>query len=69
MLILRKTEALRARPFRMPAAIIICPAAIIGCIGLFLSLEARTQIFFFAWMAVGLVVYFVFSRGSSVLAK
>ncbi len=69
VLILRRTEPNRERPFRTPLAFIVCPLAILGCLYLFASLEARTQQFFFIWMAAGLVVYFVFSRGGSVLSK
>jgi APA family basic amino acid/polyamine antiporter len=69
VLILRRTEPTRARPFKVPMPIIVCPAAILGCLYLFMSLEAKTRNFFFIWMAAGLVVYLVFSRGASLLAK
>lgn len=69
VMILRKREPDRARPFRTPLAFITCPLAIAGCLYLFYSLESKTQQFFFMWMAAGLVVYFVFSRGSSIIAK
>lgn len=68
VLILRRAEPARTRPFRTPAAAFVCPAAILGCVYLFFSLQTRTQTFFFIWMAAGLVVYFVFSRGASALA-
>jgi APA family basic amino acid/polyamine antiporter len=69
VLILRRTEPKRERPFRTPFAVIVCPLAILGCLYLFTSLEAITKQFFFIWMAAGVVVYFVFSRGSSLLGK
>jgi APA family basic amino acid/polyamine antiporter len=69
LLILRRTDPLRPRPFKVPFAVIVCPLAIAGCLLLFLSLENITKQFFFIWMAVGLVVYFVFSRGSSVIGR
>lgn len=69
VMILRIREPARARPFKTPFAFVVAPLAILGCLYLFISLPAVTQIRFFIWMAVGLVVYFVFSRGSSVLAK
>lgn len=69
VLILRRTEPTRARPFKAPLAVVVCPAAILGCLYLFFSLEAKTRMFFFIWMAAGVVVYFVFSRGSSRLGK
>ena len=69
LMILRVREPNRARPFKTPAPFIVAPAAILGCLYLFFSLPSVTQIRFFIWMAAGLVVYFVFSRGSSVLSK
>ena len=69
LLILRRREPDRARPFKAPLAFIVAPAAILGCLYLFVSLPVGTQIRFFVWMAAGLVVYFVFSRGSSALAR
>lgn len=69
LMILRVREPDRARPFKTPAPFIVAPAAILGCLYLFFSLPSVTQIRFFIWMAIGLVVYFVFSRGSSMLSK
>ncbi len=69
LMILRVREPNRDRPFKAPFAFIVGPAAILGCLFLFFSLPSVTQIRFFIWMAIGLVVYFVFSRGSSVLAR
>ncbi len=68
LLILRRREPHRPRPFRTPLAFIVAPAAIIGCLYLFISLPVATQIRFFIWMAIGLAVYFIFSRRSSALA-
>ncbi|MEK7266268.1 MAG: amino acid permease [Pseudomonadota bacterium] len=69
LMILRIREPNRARPFKAPLAFVVGTAAIIGCIFLFYNLPYATQIRFFIWMAIGLVVYFVFSRGASVLSK
>ena len=68
VLILRRREPGRARPFRTPLAFIIAPTAILGCLYLFISLPFATQERFFIWMAIGLVVYFVWSRGKSRIA-
>ncbi len=69
MMILRIREPNRPRPFKTPLPFIVGPLAIIGCVYLFISLPAATQIRFFAWMAIGLAVYFIFSRSSSVLGR
>ena len=57
LLALRRQEPDRPRPFRTPLAWVVAPFAIIGCIYLFISLPPATQIRFFIWMAIGLVVY------------
>jgi len=69
LMILRVREPERTRPFKTPLPFVVAPLAIMGCLYLFFSLPAVTQMRFFIWMGVGLVVYFVFSRGSSVLAR
>ena len=65
MLTMRRREPGRARPFRAPAAWVIGPLAILGCLYLFTSLEFATIWRFFAWNAVGLAVYFVYARRRS----
>jgi APA family basic amino acid/polyamine antiporter len=45
------------RIFRTPLAWLVAPAAILGCLYLFASLQAKTQVFFAAWNALGLVCY------------
>lgn len=57
LLVLRRREPALARPFRTPAAFVVAPAAILGCLYLFASLPTHTQLFFALWNAVGLVVY------------
>ena len=69
LLVLRKREAGRERKFRAPLAWIVGPVAILGCIYLFFSLPTRTQLWFLAWNALGLVVYAVYSRRNAVLGK
>jgi APA family basic amino acid/polyamine antiporter len=57
LLVLRRRDPLRARPFRTSGAWIIAPAAILGCLYLFMSLPQRTQLFFAVWNVFGLVLY------------
>jgi len=57
MLVLRRREPNWQRPFRIRAAWLIGPAAILGCFYLFLSLPPRTQLFFAAWNLAGLGLY------------
>lgn len=69
VLILRRLEPARARPFKTPLAFIVCPLAILGCLYLFFSLQRSTQELFFLWMAAGLPLYFLFGAWRSRLAK
>lgn len=62
LMILRVREPGRHRPFRAPFGFVIAIGAIVGCLYLFASLPIETQTRFFIWMAIGLVVYFVFRK-------
>lgn len=69
LLVLRKRDPDRPRVFRTPAAWLVGPLAIGGCLYLFWSLPRTTQLWFLAWNAIGVVVYLLYSRRSSLLAK
>jgi APA family basic amino acid/polyamine antiporter len=69
LLILRVRDPQRARPFKAPLAWVVGPIAIAGCIYLFTSLTDRTIIWFFGWMAIGLVFYFLWGVRKSQLAR
>jgi len=43
--------------------------AILACLWLMLNLTALTWVRFLVWMALGVVVYFVYSRRHSVLGQ
>ncbi len=65
VLILRRTDPSRHRPFRTPLVWIICPLAAAGCIFLFFQLSGYTEVMFLGWTLIGLVVYFLYSRSRS----
>jgi basic amino acid/polyamine antiporter, APA family len=65
VLVLRKTDPDRRRPFRTPAIAITAPLAIAGCVYLFFSLSWETIRLFLIWASIGLVVYFAYSRHRS----
>ncbi|GAB1595379.1 amino acid permease [Lysobacter claricitrinus] len=69
LLVLRVRDPQRARVFRTPAAWIVGPIAILGCLYLFYSLPHRTQYWFLIWNAIGVAVYLLFGRRGSVLAR
>ncbi|BDU16306.1 amino acid permease [Lysobacter auxotrophicus] len=69
MLVLRKRDPNRPRVFRTPMAWVVGPLAIFGCLYLFWSLPHTTQKWFLVWNVVGVIVYVLYSRRASLLAK
>src|SRR5690606_7694931 len=69
LLVLRKREPQRARLFRTPLAWLVGPVAVRGCLYLFWSRPGKTQLWFLAWNAFGLVVYLLYGRGHALLAR
>jgi APA family basic amino acid/polyamine antiporter len=69
VMVLRRTDAGRHRPFRTPAITITAPIAIAGCVYLFWSLGAETKLMFVGWAAVGLVVYYAYSYSRSHVGR
>jgi APA family basic amino acid/polyamine antiporter len=67
VLILRQREPNRDRPFKTPALMIVAPLGIITNVALMSLLDSKAQQFALIWMALGLVVYFVYSRNKSKL--
>jgi basic amino acid/polyamine antiporter, APA family len=68
VMILRRTDKDRKRPFRTPGIWVVGPLALIGCLGLFLLLPLVTIMVFFGWAALGLVVYRFYGYKRSTLA-
>jgi basic amino acid/polyamine antiporter, APA family len=69
VMVLRRRDPSRHRPFRTPAIWIIGPLAAAGCIWLFAYLPLRTQLFFPAWAAAGLVLYFLYGYRKSNVGR
>jgi APA family basic amino acid/polyamine antiporter len=69
ILILRRTDPGRPRPFRTPAVPWVPLAAIVCCGYLMFKLPRITWIWFFGWMAVGLVIYLGYGVRRSRLAN
>ncbi len=69
VIVLRRTDPNRVRPFRTPLVNIVAPLSIIGCAYLFYSLSGYTKMLFFGWAAVGLIVYFAYSRRASHVGR
>ena len=62
VLVLRKKQPERVRTFRVPWVPVVPVLAIVCCLVLMLSLPLETWIVFFIWLALGLVIYFGYSR-------
>jgi APA family basic amino acid/polyamine antiporter len=69
VMVLRRTDADRHRPFRTPAVGIVAPISILGCIYLFSSLSNATILLFVSWAVIGVVVYYSYSRGRSHVGR
>jgi APA family basic amino acid/polyamine antiporter len=69
ILVLRRTDPTRHRPFRTPAVWIVAPLAIAGCAYLFVSLPWQAMAVLPGWGAVGLLVYFLYSRSRSHVGR
>ena len=69
VMMLRRTDPSRKRPFRTPLVYVVAPISIIGCIYLFFSLDERSKTLFVLWAAIGLVVYFAYSRSRSHVGR
>ncbi|WP_397602755.1 amino acid permease [Sphingorhabdus sp.] len=65
VMILRRTNPDRKRPFRTPVYFLVCPLAAAGCVFLFFQLSGYTELMFLGWTLIGLVVYFLYSRRRS----
>jgi basic amino acid/polyamine antiporter, APA family len=69
VMLLRKQSPDRERPFKVPALWLVGPLTIGGCLFLFLNLPFEAMLVLPVWTAVGLLVYFAYSRGASHLGR
>ena len=69
VLVLRSTQPERPRPFRCPAVWVVAPLAVAGCLFLLASVPPKSLLRFAVWNAIGLAVYFFYSRARSPLAE
>ncbi|WP_129135754.1 amino acid permease [Luteimonas sp. YGD11-2] len=67
VLVLRRTRPELHRPFRVPAASIICPLGFLACMFLFFQSFLEHWHLFTAWTVVGLLIYFFYGRRNSKL--
>ncbi|KUH93804.1 amino acid permease [Mycobacterium sp. IS-3022] len=69
VIVLRRTRPDLERGFRAPGVPWLPIASIVACVWLMLNLTALTWIRFLVWMAIGVILYFVYGRRHSVLGR
>ncbi len=69
VLVLRYTHPEAERPFRVPFVPVVPILGAASCVLLMFSLPAETWWRLFAWLGLGLLVYFAYGRRHSVVAK
>ncbi|HEY9419769.1 MAG TPA: amino acid permease [Candidatus Udaeobacter sp.] len=69
VIILRRTQASRARPFRVPLVPLFPILGVLFCFILMLSLPLETWGRFFVWLAIGLAIYFFYGVHHSKLRR
>ena len=67
IVIMRKNDPDRVRPFRTPLVPLVPILGVLVCSAMIISLDNRTLLTAFGWMIVGLVVYFGYSKANSKL--
>src|SRR4029450_3603237 len=69
VIVLRRTNRERPRPFRVPFVPVFPILGVFFCFALMLSLPLETWGRFFIWLAIGLSIYFVYSVRHSKLRR
>ena len=69
VLILRRKSPELVRPFKTPLVPLVPILGIVICCGMIIALDAQTLTVAMVWMAVGLAIYFLYSRKNSKLHK
>ena len=62
VIVLRRSQPDRPRSFRAPWVPLLPILSIVCCLILMLSLPLETWIRFFVWLAIGMAIYFLYSR-------
>jgi basic amino acid/polyamine antiporter, APA family len=65
VLVLRRKEPNRPRPFRAPLVPVTPIISILACVYLMLRLPGKTWVFFGLWLAIGLVIYVLYGARHS----
>jgi APA family basic amino acid/polyamine antiporter len=69
VLVMRFVNPTAERPFKVPAAPVVCTLGVLSCLLLMLSLPAANWARLLGWMVLGLIIYFTYGRFNSVLGR
>jgi APA family basic amino acid/polyamine antiporter len=69
VLIMRRTHPEAERPFRVPFVPLVPILGILSCLLLMFSLPSENWLRLIVWLVIGLVIYFVYGRKHSTLAR
>ena len=69
VLVLRRTDPGRPRPFRVPGMPVVPILGILSCLGLMLGLPGDTWLRLALWLVVGLAIYFGYGRRAARLRR
>lgn len=69
VMVLRRVDPHRPRPFRVPFVWVVAPLGVVACVGTIAYLPPAAWIRFAVWMAIGLVVYFAYGYRNSRLGQ
>ncbi len=69
VMIMRKRDPNRVRPFKTPLVPLVPILGIIVCSAMIISLDTTTQVVALIWMVLGLLIYFSYSRRNSKLSS
>jgi basic amino acid/polyamine antiporter, APA family len=67
VIVLRRKDPNRPRPFRVPMVPVFPILGVLFCFALMMSLPVETWIRFFAWLVIGLAIYFLYGVRHSKL--
>jgi APA family basic amino acid/polyamine antiporter len=67
IIIMRKTDPNTPRPFRTPLVPLVPILGVLVCTAMIVSLDSTTLLSAFAWMVIGLIIYFSYGKNNSKL--